>query len=65
MKAKIISLVFLVIFAAIATSLVFNLSSSHVVEEKIDFSAYQGTVEIKEVDCESQGIEVDTPGIGG
>ncbi|MEM2105886.1 MAG: hypothetical protein QXV21_05405 [Candidatus Bathyarchaeia archaeon] len=65
MKAKIISLVLLVLFASIAVSLVFNASESRVVEERIDLSAHQNAVEIVEVDVESQGIEVDTPGIGG
>jgi len=66
MKLKALSLIFLVVFAAVATSVVLCLSSSQIVEENNGFSESYSIVQVDgEVDVEPDGKALDTPGMPG
>lgn len=66
MKVKVMALIFMVVFAVVATSIVINLSSSQTVEENVDFDESYNTLQMNddEVGVELLG-EIDTPGMPG
>lgn len=66
MKVKVMALIFMVVFAVAATSIVINLSSSQTVEENVDFEESYNALQMNddEVGVELLG-EIDTPGMPG
>lgn len=66
MKVKAMALIFMVVFAVAAISIVINLSSSQTVEENVDFDESYNTLQLNddEVGVELLG-EIDTPGMPG
>jgi hypothetical protein len=66
MKVKVMALIFMVVFAAVATSIVINLSSSEIAEENVAFAESYNTLQMDdgEVGVELLG-EIDTPGMPG
>ena len=61
MKTKVVALIFLVIFAAVASSLVVGLSSSRIFEGKVGFRESYSIVQMDFNDTEPQGLPIDTP----
>jgi hypothetical protein len=62
MKVKSIALIFMVVFAAVATSIVINLSSSQITEKNLGFTDSYNIVQIDEVHVGPNGIPIDCPG---
>ena len=64
MKVKALSLIFLVVFAAIATSIVLCLSSSHIAEGNSNFAESYNIVQVDdEIGVDPCGEEIDNPGV--
>jgi hypothetical protein len=63
MKVKVMALIFMVVFIAVVTSIVANLSSSQIAEENTDFTESYDTLQ---TDDDEVGVElleeIDTPG---
>lgn len=63
MKVKSIALILIVAFAAVATSIVINLSNSQITEKNLGFTDSYNIVQIDgEVDVGPNGIAIDCPG---
>jgi len=64
MKLKALSLIFLVVFAAVATSVVLCLSNSQIIEENVDFAeSYNIAHADNERGIKLLGDPIDTPGM--
>lgn len=64
MKVKALSLIFLVVFAAVATSVVLCLSSSHTAEGNNNFTKSYNIVQVDdEIGVDPCGKEIDCPGV--
>lgn len=64
MKVKALSLIFLVVFAAVATSVVLCLSSSHIAKGTSNFAKSYNIVQVgNETGVEPNGEEIDSPGV--
>ena len=64
MKVKALSLIFLVVFAAVATSVVLCLSSSQIAKGNSDFTKSYNIVQgDDEIGVDLCGDEVDCPGV--
>ncbi|MCW3993738.1 MAG: hypothetical protein NWE85_04145 [Candidatus Bathyarchaeota archaeon] len=64
MKVKALSLIFLVVFAAVATSVVLCLSSSHTAEGNSNFTKSYNIAEgDDEIRIDPCGDEIDCPGV--
>lgn len=66
MKVKVMALIFMVVFAVAATSIVINLSSSQTVEENVDFDESYNTLQMNDDEVGVELLaEIDTPGMPG
>jgi len=65
MKVKALSLIFLVVFAALATSIVLCLSSSQIAKGNSNFTKSYNIVQVGDGGVEPDGKEIDTPGMPG
>jgi hypothetical protein len=64
MKVKALSLIFLVVFAAVATSVVLCLSSSHIAKGNSNFTKSYNILEgDDEIGVDLCGDEIDNPGV--
>jgi hypothetical protein len=65
-RIKSIALILIVAFAAVATSIVINLSSSQTVEENVDFDESYNTLQMNDDEVGVELLaELDTPGMPG
>lgn len=65
MKMKVVALILLVTFAAVASSLVVGFSSSQAAEENVDFRSSYNIVQMGANDTVPQGEPIDTPEMPG
>jgi hypothetical protein len=62
---KVVALIFIVIFASAASSLVVGLSSGQIFEGKVDFSKPYSIVQIGDNDSQPMGEPIATPEMPG